>query len=201
MLRGARDEHRRAVVGERDERGVELRVAAVERCGACGREHAAPVRVTTEECCLHERRRRDPLGDRPRLARARGAADCDLGEHRRALAVRDDLLREIGADGANAECELRVGRRRSLDRRCTRCEQHDRVVRRALAVDRDRVEGRVDRGPEEGDRLARLERIVRRDDREHRRQVGVDHPRALGHATDGEAGAAATPLPSRACRW
>ena len=32
------------------------------------------------------------------------------------------------------------------------------------------------------------ERVVGRDDREHRRQVGVDHPGALRHAADGEAG-------------
>ena len=62
-----------------------------------------------------------------------------------------------------------------------------RVVRRALAVDRDRVEARVDRGPQELDRLARLERVVGRDDREHRRELRVDHPGALRHAADREA--------------
>ena len=45
-------------------------------------------------------------------------------------------------------------------------------------------------GRQELEGLAGLERIVRRDDREHRRQVGVDHPGALGHPSDGEAGAA-----------
>ena len=39
----------------------------------------------------------------------------------------------------------------------------------------------------EARRLARLERVVGRDDREHRREVGVDHPGALRHPADGEA--------------
>ena len=77
----------------------------------------------------------------------------------------------------------------ALDRRRSGGEQHDRVVRRALAVDRDRVEARVDGGAEEVDRLALRERVVGRDDGEHRRQVGVDHPAALRHPADGEAGA------------
>ena len=50
-------------------------------------------------------------------------------------------------------------------------EQHDRVVRRALAVDRDRVEALCDGGPQELDRLAGCERVVGRDDGEHRREV------------------------------
>ena len=45
----------------------------------------------------------------------------------------------------------------------------------------------VDGGAQELDRLARLERVVGRDDREHRREVRVDHPGALRHAADGEA--------------
>ena len=36
-------------------------------------------------------------------------------------------------------------------------------------------------------RLARLERVVGRDDREHRREARVDHPGALRHPADGEA--------------
>ena len=123
-----------------------------------------------------------------RLAVARGAGDVDLGEQRRAFAVGDDLRRQVAADGAQRECERLVARRRALDLRDAGGEQHDRVVRRAFAVDRDRVEARLDRGAEERDRVARLERIVGRDDGEHRREVRVDHPRALGHAADREAG-------------
>ena len=45
----------------------------------------------------------------------------------------------------------------------------------------------VDRGPQEVDRLAGLERIVGGDDGEHRRELRVDHPGALCHPADGEA--------------
>ena len=97
----------------------------------------------------------------------------------------DDRSRQTRAQ---RECECLVARRRALDLRDAGGEQHDRVVRRALAVDGDRVEARLDRGAEERDRVARLERIVGRDDREHRREVRVDHPGALGHAADREPG-------------
>ena len=44
----------------------------------------------------------------------------------------------------------------------------------------------LDRRPQELDRLSGLERIVGRDDREHRREPRVDHPRALRHPPDHE---------------
>ena len=93
--------------------------------------------------------------------------------------------REVGADLAERGGERRRAQRPLDAARAVR-EQHDRVVRRALAVDRDPVEARVDGGAEEAARLARLERVVGRDDRQHRREAGMDHPRALRHPADGE---------------
>ena len=84
--------------------------------------------------------------DRLRLAVARRAGDGDLGEERRALAVGDDLVREVGAHRAQRERERRVARRRALELRGAVREQHDGVVRRALAVDGDRVEARSTAG-------------------------------------------------------
>ena len=183
------DEHGHAVDDDREPVRVERREAAVELRRAGGGGDAAPVGVVAVERRLHERRRRDALGDRARLAVARRAADGDLGEHGRAFAVGDDLLRELAAHRAQAERELLVGRRRALDAARAVREQQDRVVRRALAVDGDGVEARVDRRAQELDRLAGLERVVGRDDGEHRREVGVDHPGALRHPADREAGA------------
>ena len=125
-------------------------------------------------------------GDRPCLLAVDGTADLDLGQHRRPLAVGDDLLCELLADPAEREREGGVGGGRPRDPARAVREQADRVVRGALAVDRDRVEAALDRGPEEVDRLARLERVVGREDGEHRRELRMDHPRALGHPADGE---------------
>ena len=139
------------------------------------------------ERSLHERRRGDALRDRARLGPVGRAAHRNLRQHRRALAVGDDQLRELTAHLADAKGELLVARRRPLDAaRAVRKQQHG-VVRRALSVDRDRIEAHVDRGAQELDRLTRLERIVRRQYRQHRRELRVDHSRALRHAADGEA--------------
>ena len=181
------DEHRRAVVGERDERGIELCVAAVERRRARRHQHAAPVRVAAEERRLDERRGRDALCDRLRLVVARGAADRDLGEQRRALAVGDDLR-------ATAR-RRRRGARRRTPRRSRACAR-SRAAPEESSTTASFVEHSpstvialkltATRRPQELDRLARLERVVGRDDGEHRGEVGVDHPRALRHAADRE---------------
>ena len=62
----------------------------------------------------------------------------DLEQHGRALAVGDDLPREVGADLAERGGELAVGRRRALDAARAVREQEHGVVGRALAVDGDR---------------------------------------------------------------
>ena len=184
-----REQDGHAVDHDREQVGVELRVAALELRRAGGARDPAPVRVVPVERGLDERRGGDPLGDRARLGVARRAANRDLRDHGHTLAVGDDLLRELAADLPQAERELLVGGGRPLDAaRAVREQQHG-VARRALAVDRDRVEAGVDRRPEERDRLAGLERVVGRHDREHRREVRMDHPGALRHAADGEAGA------------
>ena len=94
---------------------------------------------------------------------------------------------EVGAHLVQRGAERPVACRRAPDPARAVREQQHRVVRRALAVDGDRVERLVDGRPEELDRLARLERVVGRHESEHRREVGMDHSRTLRHAADGEA--------------
>ena len=140
-----------------------------------------------EECGLDERRGRDPARDRLRLQRVGGARDGDLGEDGHPLAVGDDLAREIVTDLVQRCGEGGVRLPRPCDPARAVREQEHGVVRRAVAVDRDRVERLVDGGPQELDRLARRERVVGRDEGEHRRKVGMDHPRALRHTSEREA--------------
>ena len=83
--------------------------------------------------------------------------------------------------------ELRVARGGAGDAARAVGEQHDGVVGRAVAVDGDPVEGRVHRRAQQRIGVARLERVVRSEDREHRRETGMDHPGALRHPCDDEA--------------
>ena len=158
-----------------------------QRRRAGRREHAAPVRVVSEGGGLDERRGRDAARNGGRLGLAGRAGDIDLEQHGRALAVRHDLGREVGTDLSERGGEARVGRR--VARHAARAvgEQDDRVVRRALAVDRDAIEALCDDGPQEALDLVPGEGEVGRDDGEHRGQAGMDHPGALRHAPDGEA--------------
>ena len=179
-------EHRGAVEGHAQPVRVEVRETAVPRGRAGRSEHAAPVRVASERGGLDERRRRHAERDRPRLLVGRGMAHDDLQHDGRALPVRDDLAGEVGAhvlEGPGEQCvvgsiALALG---------AMGEEDDRIVRRAVPVDRDPVERPLDGGPEKRVSLALGERVVGRDDREHRREPRVDHPRALCHPADGEA--------------
>ena len=124
---------------------------------AGSREDAAPVRVVPEQRRLDAARRRSG-SNRACLSTVDGAADLDLGQDGRALAVCDDLLRQLLAYVAEREREGGVGGRIGFIV-LNVGEQADGVVRRALAVDRDRVVAALDRRSQELDRLARLERI------------------------------------------
>ena len=88
---------------------------------------------------------------------------------------------------SRAAASCRVTRRGPLEIGRAVREQHHRVVRRALAVDGDPVEARVDGGAEQRAGLARAERVVGRNDREHRGEARVDHSGALRHTADDEA--------------
>ena len=111
-------------------------------------------------------------------------------------------VRQLGADGAAARAAnaLSVAGVRSI------CAAPEESSTTASFVEHSpstviALKLIVDGGPQEVDRLARLERIVGRDDREHRREVRVDHPRALRHAADGEPVAVRDRRLRRACRW
>ena len=133
---------------------------------------------------LDERRGRDSPRDRLRLTVTRRSGDADLEHDRRTFAVGHDLAREISAHLAQRRREGII-----VTRRTTRTvrEQHDRVVRRAITVDRDPIEAALDRGPQERLGLAVYEGVVGGDDNEHRREKWMNHSSALGHPTDGEA--------------
>ena len=111
----------------------------------------------------------------------------DLEDDGRSFAVLDDLACERGAHISQSRSELAVSAGAPSDSTRPVGQQHDRVVRRAFAVDADAVEALVDSWAEEVDRLSEVERIVRREYGKHRRQSRMDHPRALGHASDDEA--------------
>src|SRR5207302_451349 len=94
---------------------------------------------------LHERRGRNAACDRLRLEIAGGTTDADLRREGRALAVGDDLTGEVGADRSQTPVERGVIGCRARDATYAGRQQHDGVVRGALAVDGDGVEALVDR--------------------------------------------------------
>ena len=109
---------------------------------------------------LDERRRRNPACDRLGLALVGGTGDPDLEHDGRAFAVCDDLPREIPADLVERRRERLVVAGDAA--RAVR-EQHDRIVRRAVAVDGDPVEAPLDGRAQERLGVALAERVVGRD--------------------------------------
>ena len=136
-----------ALMGDADVAEIDVELVALGLlAGLADRHHdAAPVGVLAGAGGLHQRRigdrERDALG---RLARGR-AFDADLDEFARALAVADDLMREIEqqlVERALEGGEPRIGgvgdfRRAALLRGAGR-EQQQRVGGRSVAVDGDR---------------------------------------------------------------
>ena len=168
--------------------GVDRGEAAVVRRRPGRREDAAPVRVVAEEGGLDERRR----GDAGAIARAwaavHGAGDLDLREHRRALAVGDDLLararRRPGRARARRPC--REAGVRSIPLAPFASRQTASFVEHSPSTVIE-LKLRSTAGRRKSTASPGLERVVGRDDREHRRELRVDHPRALCHPADGEA--------------
>ena len=169
---------------------VHLREPARAERGAGGGEDAAPVRVAAERGGLDERRGGDPPRDRVRLAGGRRARDLDL-EQRRSRPRR---------------------RRRSAARGRRRPRRARRRTRASVAAVRSTplspfasrmTASFVEHSPSTEILLklwstARLrkpcalvgrQRVVGGDDREHRREVRVDHPGTLRHPADREAAA------------
>src|SRR5713101_69993 len=112
--------------------------------GAPGsRKDAAPVRVTTRERCLHQRRGGDSLRDALRRGVGLRAAHFDIDDALRAFAVRNELQREGTANFFKGGSKRAMRRSARLDRRRAGfavCKNEQRVVRRSVAIHADRVE-------------------------------------------------------------
>ena len=177
---------RPAVLEEHDRPHRDLRARQFERhAGASGhRDEAAPVRIAAVDGRLHQRRVRDRLGGPPRLVARRAAGHVHGHELGRALAAADDAERQLETDAREPLQKRAVGR--LVDDAAARAvgEERHAVVRRALAVHRDRVERVVDRGTERAVEQRLRHRRVRRHEAEHRRHHRLDHPGAFGHPAD-----------------
>src|SRR6266478_5915367 len=146
------------------------------------REDAPPVRVTTRERCLHQRRGGDSLRDALRRGFGLCAAHFDFDDALRAFAVRHDLQRERAANFFQRGRERAMRRSARFDRRCTRfavCKNEQRVVRRSVAIHADRVERPARHLAQSFLQQRRSDRRIRSHKRQHRRHVGMDHPRAF----------------------
>ena len=113
------------------------------------------------------------------------AVGLDLDEVGRALAGGSDAAGHVGADG-----EHEIGHRLlvflGLDLNAGGAvgKQEDRVVGGGVAVDGAHIEALVDRRGEHLLQVGGIGLGVSRHVDEHRRHVGVDHARALGHRAD-----------------
>ena len=136
---------------------------------------------------LHQRRGRDPSRHRFGLRVRCGTRDADLEEHGGALAVRHDLSRERMRRPRRAQPR---SARRSPSSRPIPLAPFASSTTASLVEHSPSTEMRLKlastRLPEKRDRLAGLERVVGRDDREHRGEPRMDHPGPLRHPADDE---------------
>ena len=113
------------------------------------------------------------------------AVGLDLDEVGRAFTVGSDAAGHIGADGKHE-----VGHRLlvffglDLNAGSAVGEQEDRVVRGGVAVDGAHVEALIHSRGEHLLQVCGIRLGVGRHVDEHRRHIGVDHARALGHRAD-----------------
>ena len=144
----------------------------------------APVRVVPEQRGLDQWRVGDRAGGQLGLLGAGGLGDPGAPDPGRALAVGDDLDREL--EQHRVEQALRQ-RQAGLAARL----QQNHVVGAHLAVDGDPLEGAVDGLAQRGfGAVGAVEDGVGLDEAEHRRVAGLDHPRALRLGGEGYAVAA-----------
>ena len=154
---------------------------------AGGGGNAPPVGVAAVHGALHQRRAADGAGDgagagvigrtlHPHLEQAGGAltvAGDRLGQvlrHRRQAGLQG--IKELGAQGL------------------TGCKGQERVVGAGVAVHRDRIEGAIHRPAHHGAPHLGRHAGITAEVTQHRGHIGVNHPRALGHAADAHGAAA-----------
>src|SRR6266446_4128200 len=147
-----------------------------------GGKNAAPVRVAAREGGFHQRRSRDGFRDALRRGFRLGVAHFDFDDALRAFAVGHDLQRERAAYIFQRGSEGAMRRRARFDRRCTRFtvgQYQQRVVRRSVAIHADRIEGAGRYVAKSFLQEGRSDCRIRGDERQHRRHVRMDHPRAF----------------------
>ena len=161
-------------------RGIKLHTRASR-----SRKDAAPVRIAAGESCFYQRRSRDGLRDALRCCFRLRAAHFDFDDTLRAFAIGDDLQRKRAANFFQRRSEHAMRRGARFDRRCAGFavgEDHQRVIRRRVAIDADGVEREARNVTQRFLQERRSNRCIRGHKREHRRHVRMDHPRAFGAA-------------------
>ena len=150
-----------------------------------GRENAAPVGVAAGEGGFHQRRSGDRFRDAARGGFILRVAHFDFDDALRAFAVSDDLQRERAANFFKRGSEGSMRGRPRFDRRraCFAVGENEQsVVRRSVAIDTDRIERASGDVQQRFLQKRRSNRRIRGHKREHRRHVGMDHPRTFGAA-------------------
>ena len=168
-------------------------VEIVDASVAYRREDAPEVGVAGEEGGLDQRRVRDGVGGLLALLLAAPTIDTHGDELGCTFAVAHDGLRQALADVEHRLAQrMTVRRVEGRDRRVAgglRGHQHEAVVGRGVAVDRDAVEALVGRLAHQLLQRRHGDHGVGGDEAQHGRHVGSDHPGALGDAGDGDGAA------------
>src|SRR4051794_40580509 len=183
----------RAARADRDalDRDVDFEGRGVGERAADGLRDPPPVGIAPVEGRLDERRVRD-AARRSLDGDAVAAGHDDAADPLGALAVADDLERELAQEGVEGLAEGELVRRLGVDPHAARAAGHqqDRVVRRELAVDADAVERALDRHAEQEVGGLGGERGVGLHEAEHRREARLDHAGALGLRAEPDGGTA-----------
>ena len=154
------------------------------------RQDAAEVRIAREKSRLDQRRMGDGVSHLPAFVLGAAAFDLHADELGGALAIAHDGLRELlrdldhGIAQAAAVAFVQSGNSGVAGLLCR--DQHEGIVGRGVAVDRDAVERQVCGLADQRLQQLRLEHRIGGDEAEHRRHVRADHAGALGDAGDGD---------------
>src|SRR6202521_2886120 len=188
VARGALVEIERLAAAEnRDSGHGDVHPRGIERYAAPARggEDASPVGIAPCEGRLHQRGSRNGFGDAARCGFTLGATDLDLHHTLSAFAVGTNLKRERAADvfergRERAMCAAARANRGSFGGAIRQHEQS--VVRGRVAIHADGVERARGHIPQRLLQQGRRDGGVRRDKRQHRRHIRMDHACAFGAA-------------------
>jgi hypothetical protein len=171
------------------EEQVDQALIEVGDAGVADRRQDAPqVRVAGEEGRLDQRRMCDRVGHLPAFGRVAPAVHLHGDELGGAFAVAHDGLRQLLGDlGQRAQQHGAVAGIERSDLRVAcllRGDQHEGIVGRGVAVDRDAVERSIGQLLHQRLQQRRGDHRVGGDEAQHRRHVRADHAGALRDAGD-----------------